>query len=99
IGFHPPTEKFEDLDEDSADTKIQTACVLAVEDFFNPEFINRIDEIITFNRLKPEHMMAILDKFLFDSRARLAAAGVGVSIENSAKELLIEKGTNLRYGA
>lgn len=99
IGFHPPTEKFEDLDEDTADEKIQTACILAVEDFFNPEFINRIDEIITFNRLRLEHMMAILDKFLFDTRARLAAAGVGVTIDMSAKRLLIEKGTNLRYGA
>src|SRR5262249_13967527 len=99
IGFGMPAQKFEDLDQDSADAKIQTVCIGAVEDFFSPEFINRIDEIVTFNRLKDEHLLAILDKFLLDTRARLAMAGVGSVISDAAKEFLIEKGTNLRYGA
>ncbi len=99
IGFGPPSQKFEELDQDAADAKIQTVCIGAVEDFFSPEFINRIDEIITFNRLKDEHLLAILDKFLLDSRARLAMAGVGTVISDEAKRFLIDRGTNLRYGA
>ncbi|PYV36938.1 MAG: hypothetical protein DMG09_16080, partial [Acidobacteria bacterium] len=99
IGFSPPSHKFEELDQDSADAKIQTVCIGAVEDFFSPEFINRIDEIITFNRLKEEHLLAILDKFLLDTRARLAMAGVGTVISDPSKKFLIERGTNLRYGA
>ena len=99
IGFGPPSQKFEELDQDAADAKIQTVCIGAVEDFFSPEFINRVDEIITFNRLKDEHLLAILDKFLLDTRARLAMAGVGTVISDEAKLFLIDRGTNLRYGA
>jgi ATP-dependent Clp protease ATP-binding subunit ClpC len=99
IGFGPPSQKFELLDRDAADEKIQTVCISAVEDFFSPEFINRIDEIITFNRLKDDQLLAILDKFLLDTRARLAMAGVGTAISDASKRFLIEKGTNLRYGA
>lgn len=99
IGFQPPGPRFEELDEDAADLKIESACMLAVEDFFSPEFINRVDEIITFNRLKEEHLMAILNKFLLDTRARLAMAGIGTSIDESAKRFLIVKGCNVRYGA
>ncbi len=99
IGFGPPAQRFEELDQDSADSKIQAVCIGAVEDFFSPEFINRIDEIITFNRLKDDHLLAILEKFLLDSRARLAMAGVGTAISDASKRFLIEKGTNLRYGA
>lgn len=99
IGFGPPTPKFDDLDHDAADAKIQSVCITAVEDFFSPEFINRIDEIVTFNRLKEDHLLAILDKFLLDTRARLAMAGVGTVISDASKKFLIEKGTNLRYGA
>ena len=99
IGFGMPAQKFEDLDQDSADAKIQTVCIGAVEDFFSPEFINRIDEIVTFNRLKEDHLLQILDKFLLDTRARLAMTGVGSAISDEAKRFLILKGTNLRYGA
>ena len=99
MGFGPPAQKFEMLDKDSADEKIQTICMKALEDFFSPEFINRIDEIITFNRLKEEDLLSILDKFLLDTRARLAMAGVGTAISDASKRFLIHKGTNLRYGA
>jgi ATP-dependent Clp protease ATP-binding subunit ClpC len=99
IGFNPPEQKFEGLDPHSADAKIHSVCLGAVEDSFSPEFINRIDEIITFNRLKDEHLIAILDKFLTDTRSRLALAGVAIIVSEAAKRFLIRKGTNLRYGA
>lgn len=99
IGFQPPGPKWEEMPEDVADEKIETACMLAVEDFFSPEFINRIDDIITFNRLKYDHLRSILNKFLLDTRARLAMAGIGTSVDESAKTFLIERGSNARYGA
>lgn len=99
IGFQPPGPRWEEMPEDVADEKIESACMLAVEDFFSPEFINRIDEILTFNRLKDDHLRAILNKFLLDTRARLAMAGIGTSLDESSKRFLIEKGCNTRYGA
>ena len=99
IGFAPRLQKFEEMDQDASDDKIRSVCIGAVEDFFSPEFINRIDEIVTFNRLKDEHLVAILDKFLMDTRSRLASAGIAAIVSQEAKRFLIKKGTNLRYGA
>jgi len=99
IGFGPSLQKLQDLDRDVANDKIRSVCIGAVEDFFSPEFINRIDEIITFNRLQDEHLMAILEKFLSDTRSRLAAAGIAAIVSEGAKRFLINRGTNLRYGA
>jgi ATP-dependent Clp protease ATP-binding subunit ClpA len=99
IGFVPRLQNFDELDQDASDDKIQSVCIGAVEDFFSPEFINRIDEIVTFNRLKDEHLVAILDKFLMDTRSRLASAGIAAIVSQEAKRFLIKKGTNLRYGA
>jgi ATP-dependent Clp protease ATP-binding subunit ClpC len=99
IGFNPDYQMLDNLDQDAADDKIHSVCLGAVEDFFSPEFINRIDEIITFNRLKDEHLMMILDKFLTDTRSRLSGAGITAVVSESAKRFLLRKGTNLRYGA
>lgn len=74
-------------------------CIRVVEDYFGPEFINRIDEMIVFKYLQEKHLLAILEKFLLDTRARLAMAGLGSAITDAAKKFLIEIGTNLRYGA
>lgn len=97
LGFHAP--RFDELRDETDDERIAKACREAVEDCFSPEFINRIDEIVAFDRLRYEHLMQILDKFLLDTRARLAMAGIGTTVDESAKRFLIEKGTNLRYGA
>ncbi|MBI4481665.1 MAG: ATP-dependent Clp protease ATP-binding subunit [Acidobacteria bacterium] len=99
VGFHPPGQKICSLPFDSADVKIQSTCMNAVGNFFSPEFLNRVDEIITFNRLKEEHLMAILNKFLLDTRARLAMVGIGTVIDEQAKRFLIRRGSNVRYGA
>lgn len=66
---------------------------------FNPEFLNRIDEILVFNRLSDKHLFQILDKILLDVRARLAMRGLGTIISDNAKKFLIKKGTDLLYGA
>ncbi|MDO8495719.1 MAG: AAA family ATPase [bacterium] len=81
------------------ETKARDVYMRAVEDYFSPEFINRVDEIVIFSRLRSPQLMAILDKFLLDTRARLAMIGCGSIITDKAKNFLINVGTNLRYGA
>ncbi len=99
FGFGPPSAKLREIDPAATEARIRAACLGAVEKFFSPEFLNRIDEIVTFHPLKYEHLMAILDKFLDESRERVAMTGFYMSLSDSAKRFLIEKGTNLRYGA
>jgi ATP-dependent Clp protease ATP-binding subunit ClpC len=97
IGFHGAV--LQELTEEQAAERICSTCMSALERFFNPEFINRIDEVIIFNSLRENHLQSILEKFLLDTRARFAMAGIGTIIDESAKKFLIEKGFNTRYGA
>jgi ATP-dependent Clp protease ATP-binding subunit ClpC len=99
LGFGLPPKRLQELDPAAADARIRATCIGAVENFFNPEFVNRIDEIITFNPLKDEDLIAILEKFLEETSERVEAKGVSLALSESAKKFLIEKGTNLRYGA
>jgi len=99
FGFSPPPKKITEIDQEAADARIRAACLNAVESCFSPEFINRIDELVTFHPLKYEHLMAILEKFLVETGERVAQTGFVMSLSESAKRFLIDKGTNLRYGA
>jgi ATP-dependent Clp protease ATP-binding subunit ClpC len=99
MGFALSPKKLQEMDPAAADARIRTACMGAVESFFNPEFVNRIDEIVTFNPLRYGDLVMILDRFLAETRERVAITGVLLSVSESAKRYLIEKGTNLRYGA
>ncbi len=97
IGFQPPSPS--EPDPDKYDRHIRSVCMQALERSFRPEFINRIDEIIVFRRLKHEDYKKILEKFLLDTRARFALAGIGTIVTDEAKEFLLKKGINTRYGA
>jgi ATP-dependent Clp protease ATP-binding subunit ClpC len=71
----------------------------AVKDAFRPEFLNRIDEVIVFDRLAPEQLRQIVDKMLRDVRARLAARQIELTLADSAADWLIEHGYDEAYGA
>jgi ATP-dependent Clp protease ATP-binding subunit ClpC len=66
---------------------------------FTPEFLNRLDEVVYFNRLTKEHMMVILDLHVFDLNKRLAELGYKMTISDDVKSLVIENGSDDRFGA
>jgi len=70
-----------------------------VKKFFKPEFINRIDEIIVFNRLTDEVMIKIADKFLNDLAKRLVDRNIKLDITDAAKKLIVQEGVDPVYGA
>ncbi|MDD2591452.1 MAG: AAA family ATPase [Erysipelotrichaceae bacterium] len=70
-----------------------------VKKFFKPEFVNRIDEIIVFNRLTEQVMVLIADKFLNELAERLQNRDIKLEITNSAKQLIIKEGVDPIYGA
>ncbi len=70
-----------------------------VEKFFRPEFINRLDEVIVFHPLSANDMSQILDIQVLEVRERLDEKGLTLELTDEAKEFLIEKGTNLEFGA
>jgi ATP-dependent Clp protease ATP-binding subunit ClpC len=65
----------------------------------NPEFLNRLDDIIVFHPLNKEDIKQIVDIMLKDVLKRLKDKGMDVVISDAAKELMVEKGYNPMYGA
>jgi ATP-dependent Clp protease ATP-binding subunit ClpB len=66
---------------------------------FRPEFINRLDEIILFDRLKKEQMAAIIDVQIARLQKRLAGRNIKIELDKKAKDYLSEKGFEPEFGA
>ena len=66
---------------------------------FRPEFINRVDEVIVFHKLTKVDLEKIVDIMLKQVRERLQDQGISMEVDNSAKDLIIRKGTDSSFGA
>ncbi|WP_337802225.1 ATP-dependent Clp protease ATP-binding subunit, partial [Mitsuokella jalaludinii] len=70
-----------------------------VRHIFKPEFLNRIDELIVFHPLGREELSKIIDILLRDVRERLADKEIRLEVSPAVKSMLVEKGTDFKYGA
>ena len=66
---------------------------------FNPEFLNRVDEIIVFHRLTGEELRVIVDLSLVDVTNRLKEKNIELVLTDEAKDYIVKKGTDEEYGA
>jgi ATP-dependent Clp protease ATP-binding subunit ClpB len=66
---------------------------------FRPEFLNRIDEVVTFGSLSRDHIHAIVDIQLEELRRRLAERRLGIELSDQARQLLAERGYDPVFGA
>ena len=71
----------------------------SLKDIFRPEFLNRVDEIVVFDSLNKDELLQIIDLMLLDTQKTLSDKNIKMEISKEAKLLLLEKGTNLKYGA
>jgi ATP-dependent Clp protease ATP-binding subunit ClpA len=71
----------------------------AVEEFFDPEFFNRIDEIVEFRPLSADSARAVVDLQLDDLRARSARRHIHLVVSESVVEALVREGFDENYGA
>jgi len=71
----------------------------ALERTFPPEFLNRIDEVITFRPLGREALLQVLSILLEEVAERVRAQGMTLSFSPRARAFLIDNGTDPRYGA
>jgi ATP-dependent Clp protease ATP-binding subunit ClpC len=79
------------------DEKIDYSAYL--NQFFRPEFINRLDEVITFNHLNKSTLSRILDLQLQELDGRLSHQKLSLSLSDSARELILQAGYNPIHGA
>ena len=70
-----------------------------VREHFSPEFVNRIDELVFFNRLSRENMDAILDIRIKELQQQLAEKDLTVEVSAAARTWLCDAGYNPTYGA
>lgn len=71
----------------------------ALKDIFRPEFLNRVDEIISFDSLTKEQLLQIVDLLLKNTQNALDNKNIKLEVSEEAKKYILEKGTDLKYGA
>lgn len=71
----------------------------SLKQFFKPEFLNRIDDIVTFKPLSKDELRQIIDLLLKDIVTRITEKGAKLNITDAAKEVILEKGYDKKYGA
>jgi ATP-dependent Clp protease ATP-binding subunit ClpA len=83
--------------------KLQSIALLSVRKRFSPEFVNRIDAVITYQPLSTESLTAILGQGIADLQShvntRLGNRSFTLEVPAEARQFLIEKGTSSEYGA
>ena len=71
----------------------------AIDRFFAPEFINRLDAVIRFKPLSKESLFMVVDKFLEETITKLQKRNISLTLTKKAKEELIKRGYNPKMGA
>ncbi len=92
IGFSASDSAF---DYENMKSTIQDA----LKKVFNPEFLNRIDDVITYRPLEKEDIYQIIDLLSDELFARIHKLGFHIEVTQSAKEFITEKGFDPKYGA
>ena len=87
-------------DPQSAYKKMKQNVMDEVKMIFRPEFLNRIDEVIVFHALEKKDMKQIVTLLCKEFTARVKRQlNISLTIRDSAKDLIVEKGTDAKYGA
>ena len=87
------------LGENEDTDKVRDLVMAEVRSHFRPEFLNRVDEIILFHRLKREHMGRIVDIQMLRLQKLLEDRKIMLTLEPKGREWLAEKGYDPAYGA
>ena len=83
----------------SEQSNIESNVMQALKNTFRPEFLNRLDEIIVFNRLGSEDIKKIATLMLGELKKRIADIGVAITFDDSLVTFVAEKGFDEVYGA
>jgi ATP-dependent Clp protease ATP-binding subunit ClpC len=79
--------------------RIAAAVMPALKDLFKPELLNRIDEIVPFHMLEPEHLCEIVDLMVAQTQQRMQEQGIELQVNDTARGLLVQHGYDPVYGA
>ncbi|XP_011044299.1 PREDICTED: chaperone protein ClpC2, chloroplastic-like [Populus euphratica] len=89
-------------EDEEDEIRFNTVKLIVAEELkkeFSPEFLNRIDEVIVFRKLKNAQLKEIADLMLEEVYGRLKAKNIIIRVTDGLKRKIIEEGNNLSYGA
>ena len=92
LGFQPQEGMMEYAE-------IKSSAMNELKRMFRPEFINRVDEIVVFHSLSRQELRNILDIMLSEVSLRLFEMNIYLEVNKNAKEYLVEKGYDPKFGA
>jgi ATP-dependent Clp protease ATP-binding subunit ClpC len=92
IGFAPSDSTFDYA-------KMKSVIQDALRRVFNPEFLNRVDDVIVFKPLEKDDIFKIIDNMADELFKRIKDLGYDIDMTKGAKEFLAEKGFDQKYGA
>ena len=79
--------------------EIKTSVLSEMKRVFNPEFINRVDEVVVFHSLNKDHLRLVFDNLIGEVEQRLKEKHMTITVRKKAKEHLIDRGFDEKYGA
>ena len=98
MGFRPPVTDSSDLPK-----KLEAIALNAVRRMYSPEFVNRIDVVVTYQPLDSEALTLILEQQIIDLQqhvnSRLAHKCFSIEVSEEGRAFLLQKGTSPEYGA
>ena len=83
----------------TANDQVKEKTMKALRGFLRPEFINRVDEIITFNHLSEENFLGIADIMLQELKTSLESRGLTLTWTDAVKDYLVKEAFSVTYGA
>lgn len=92
LGFSQNNENFEYKE-------IKSSAMNELKKFFNPEFLNRIDEVVVFHSLAKEDLIKIVDIMFIETKNNLKEQNIEIELTDEAKNFVIEKRYDKKYGA
>ncbi|HEU0004226.1 MAG TPA: ATP-dependent Clp protease ATP-binding subunit [Ktedonobacteraceae bacterium] len=94
-----PARKNRQEQQASTAQQMRVQVLPVLQELFRPELLNRIDEVVLFHALEPEHLRDIVDLMLEKTCQRLIEQSIALHISDAARALLVEHGYDPAYGA
>lgn len=86
-------------DTNAAESKIKETALEELKAQYNPEFLNRLDDIVVFNSLNNDCLKAILDNMVAEINEILSERQITIELTDKSKDYIINKGFDKKYGA
>ena len=99
LGTNFKNEGYGFTNSQSEHSILESSVKSSIKEFFSPEFLNRLDEIIVFNKLSKESMLNIVNLMLKEFSKEIKNKNITLKFTDAVKEFIIEKGFDSKFGA